>query len=87
MRPLSPLLLCSRSRGLPGAFAVLVGTTAVAARAARWLETAPGYDPSDRLSVVVLGPAGAAWTAAATVFAAGTALYARRGVRRGARGR
>ncbi|MGV9689679.1 hypothetical protein ACWDUX_11250 [Streptomyces sp. NPDC003444] len=47
----------------------------------------PQSQPPGRLPVVVLGPAGAAWTAAATVFTAGTALCAWRGVRRGARGR
>ncbi|MFE5595416.1 hypothetical protein [Streptomyces sp. NPDC056549] len=56
MRTPRPLALYARSRALPGGLAVLAGTAAVAAWAARWLVSAPGLGHTARLPVVVLGP-------------------------------
>ncbi|WP_369146485.1 hypothetical protein [Streptomyces sp. R44] len=66
---MSGLRLYARSRALPGALAVLVGTAVAAGWAARWLVSLPGADPSVRLPVVALGPL----LAAAVI---GTGLYA-----------
>ncbi|MGW8768708.1 hypothetical protein ACWGN5_40285 [Streptomyces sp. NPDC055815] len=65
---MSGLRLYTRSRALPGALAVLVGTALAAGAAARWLMSLPGTEPSVRLPVVALGPL----LAAAVV---GTGLY------------
>ncbi|WP_406062111.1 hypothetical protein OG462_29200 [Streptomyces sp. NBC_01077] len=67
-RPTRPLRLYLRSRAVPGALAALVGSTAVAAWAAWWLESLPSFDHTARLPVVILGPL----LAAATI---GTSLH------------
>ncbi|MFC8956412.1 MULTISPECIES: hypothetical protein [Streptomyces] len=60
--------LCLRSRALPAALAVLVGTAAAAAGAARWLVSLPGFDHTARLPVVVLGPLLAAAAVGACLY-------------------
>ncbi|WP_435974062.1 hypothetical protein [Streptomyces sp. Qhu_M48] len=45
-----------RSRAVPATLAALVGTAVVAALAARWLLSLPGFDHTARLPVVVFGP-------------------------------
>ncbi|MFE5485430.1 hypothetical protein [Streptomyces sp. NPDC056527] len=63
------LTLYVRSRTLPATLATLLGTAAVAAWSASWLQSQPAFDHTARVPVVVLGPLLAA-------SAIGTSLYA-----------
>ncbi|MEU7293887.1 hypothetical protein AB0A76_11875 [Streptomyces exfoliatus] len=58
-----------RSRALPGTLAALAGTAAVAAWAAWWLVSLPGFDHTARLPVVVFGPLLAAAAVGASLHA------------------